>query len=89
MLLNRESINIYGSTDLRIYWVTPDKLRMFYRYISHDLCAKRVRLSMMQLSKTSSITVARQCNNLGSVVIQFFERKALFTKISKSKMQIQ
>ena len=44
MLLNRESINIYGSTDLRIYWVTPDKLRMFYRYISHDLCAKRVPL---------------------------------------------
>ena len=43
MSVNRKVVVIYGSTDLWIYWDKADKLRLFYRDISHNLCAKRVR----------------------------------------------
>ena len=42
MSVNRKAVVIYGSTDLWIYWDKADKLRLFYRDISHNLCAKRV-----------------------------------------------
>ena len=42
MSVNRKVVVIYGSTDLWIYWDKADKLRLFYRDISHNLCAKRV-----------------------------------------------
>ena len=42
MSINRKAVIIYGSTDLWIYWDKADKLRLFYRDISHNLCAKRV-----------------------------------------------
>ena len=42
MSVNRKAGVIYGSTDLWIYWDKADKLRLFYRDISHNLCAKRV-----------------------------------------------
>ena len=52
MSVNRKAVVIYGSTDLWIYWDKADKLRLFYRDISHNLCAKRVmvmlRLAHMQ-----------------------------------------
>ena len=35
--VNRKAVVIYGSTDLWIYWDKADKLRLFYRYISHNL----------------------------------------------------
>ena len=43
MSVNRKAVVIYGSMDLWIYWDKADKLRLFYRDISHNLCAKRVR----------------------------------------------
>ena len=46
MSVNRKAVVIYGSTDLWIYWDKADKLRLFYRDISHNLCAKRVKLSL-------------------------------------------
>ena len=42
MSVNRKAVVIYGSTDLWIYWDKADKLRLFYRDISHNLCAKWV-----------------------------------------------
>ena len=42
MSVNRKAVVIYGSTDLWICWDKADKLRLFYRDISHNLCAKRV-----------------------------------------------
>ena len=42
MSVNRKAVVIYGSTDLWIYWDKADKLRLFYRDISHNLRAKRV-----------------------------------------------
>ena len=45
MSVNRKAVVIYGSTDLWIYWDKADKLRLFYRDISHNLCAKRVPTS--------------------------------------------
>ena len=42
MSVNRKAVVIYGSTDLWIYWDKADKLRLLYRDISHNLCAKRV-----------------------------------------------
>ena len=42
MSVNRKAVVIYGSMDLWIYWDKADKLRLFYRDISHNLCAKRV-----------------------------------------------
>ena len=42
MSVNRKAVVIYGSTDLWIYWDKADKLRLFYRDISHNLCEKRV-----------------------------------------------
>ena len=42
MSVNRKAVVIYGSTDLWIYWDKADKLRLFYRDISHNLCAKQV-----------------------------------------------
>ena len=43
MSVGRKAVVIYGSTDLWIYWDKADKLRLFYRDISHNLCAKRVK----------------------------------------------
>ena len=45
MSVNRKAVVIYGSTDLCIYWDKADKLRLFYRDISHNLCEKRVHPS--------------------------------------------
>ena len=42
MSVNRKAVVIYGSMDLLIYWDKADKLRLFYRDISHNLCEKRV-----------------------------------------------
>ena len=57
MSVNRKAVVIYGSTDLWIYWDKADKLRLFYRDISHNLRAKRVRIS-----KHSTPKVATGCN---------------------------
>ena len=43
MSVNRKAVVIYGSTDL---WDKADKLRLFYRDISHNLCAKRVAVAI-------------------------------------------
>ena len=45
MSVNRKAVVIYGSTDL---WDKADKLRLFYRDISHNLCAKRVPLPTLK-----------------------------------------
>ena len=47
MSVNRKAVVIYGSTDL---WDKADKLRLFYRYISHNLCAKRVAQGIITCS---------------------------------------
>ena len=39
MSVNSKAVVIYGSMDLWIYWDKADKLRLFYRDISHNLCA--------------------------------------------------
>ena len=55
MSVNRKAVVIYGSMDLWIYWDKADKLRLFYRDISHNLCAKRVIL----LSSFTSLGTGR------------------------------
>ena len=47
MSVNRKAVVIYGSTDLWIYWDKADKLRLFYRNISHNLCAKQVNFESL------------------------------------------
>ena len=49
MSVNRKAVVIYGSTDLWVYWDKADKLRLFYRDISHNLCTKQM------LSRTEAI----------------------------------
>ena len=50
MSVNRKAVVIYGSTDLWIYWDKADKLRLFYRDISHNLRAKRVINCIIKLA---------------------------------------
>ena len=52
MSVNRKAVVIYGSTDL---WDKADKLRLFYRYISHNLCAKRVLLGLDCVRKACAV----------------------------------
>ena len=58
MSVNRKAVVIYGSTDL---WDKADELRLFYRYISHNLCAKWVSplISNPFLSIASILKVVR------------------------------
>ena len=59
MSVNRKAVVIYGSTDLWIYWDKADKLCLFYRDISHNLCAKRVHRSWSMAHSALTISAWR------------------------------
>ena len=57
MSVNRKAVVIYGSTDLWIYQDTVHKLRLYYRDISHNLCAKRVDRYIIIILRRIGITL--------------------------------
>ena len=66
MSVNRKAVVIYGSTDLWIYWDKADKLRLFYRDISHNLCAKRV-----QRETSSAQRYFKRSRHAGACLLSF------------------